>query len=53
MVDMQCQKGTSDCSVFAIAVITSLLFAEDPDKVRYKPEKLREHLIECFTAGEL
>ena len=53
MVDIQCQKGTSDCSVFAIAVITSLLFGEDPGKVTYKQEKLREHLIECFTVGEL
>ena len=24
MVDMQCQEGTSDCGMFAIAVITSI-----------------------------
>jgi len=53
MVDMQCQKGTKDCGLFAIAVLTSLLFGEDPGKVVYKQEKLREHLIDCFTAGEL
>ena len=53
MVDMQCQEGTSDCGVFAIAVITSLLFGEDPSMVTYKQEKLREHLIECLTVGKL
>jgi len=46
-------KCTSDCSMFAIAVITSLLFGEDPGKVMYKQEKLRKHLIECFTARKL
>ena len=53
MVDMQCQEGTSDCGVFAIAVITSLLFGEDPSMVTYKQEKLREHLTECLTVGKL
>ena len=53
MVDMQCQKGTKDCGLFAVAVLTSLLFGEDPGKVVYKQEKLREYLIECFTAGKL
>ena len=53
MVDMQCQEGTSDCGVFSIAVITSLLFGEDPSMVTYKQEKLREHLIECLTVGKL
>ena len=53
MIDMQCQNGISDCAVFAIAVITSLLLGEDPSKVTYKQDKMREHLIKCFTAGEL
>ena len=53
MVDMQCQKGASDCGLFAIAVMTSLLFSEDPAKVTYKQDKLREHLKECFTVGKL
>ena len=53
MVDMQCQEGTSDCGVFAIAVITSLLFGEDSNMVTYKQEKLREHLTECLTVGKL
>ena len=53
MVDVQCQKGTKDCGLFAIAVLTSFLFGEDPGKVVYKQEKLSEHLIYCFTAGKL
>jgi len=39
MVDMQCQEGTSDCGLFAIAAITSLLFGEDPSNVVYSKEK--------------
>ena len=39
--------------VFAIAVITSFLFGEDPSMVTYKQEKSREHLIECLTLGML
>ena len=44
---------TSDCGMFAIAVITSLLLDEDPSMVTYKQEKLREHLIECLTVEKL
>ena len=53
MIDVQCQKGTKDCGLFVIAVLTSLLFGEDPGKVVYKQEKLRVHSMDCFTAGEL
>ena len=53
MVDMQCQEGIIDCGVFAIAVITPLLFGEDPSMVTYKQEKLRKHLTECLTVGKL
>ena len=53
MVDMQCQEGTSDRGMFAIAVITSLLYDVDPSMVTYKQEKLREHLTECLTVGKL
>ena len=53
MVAMQCQKGSKDCGLFAIAVITSLAFGEDPSTVSYDQYNLRRHLIDCITKGEL
>ena len=53
MVAMQCQKGSKDCGLFAIAVITSLAFGEDPSTVSYDQDNLRRHLIDCITKGEL
>ena len=45
MVDMQCQKGINNCDLFAIAVIKSLLFGEDPSKVTYKIREVEGTLI--------
>ena len=53
MVAMQCQKGTADCGLFSIATMTSLVFGEDPGSVNYDQNKLREHLVNCITVGEL
>ena len=53
MVAMQCQKGSKDCGLFAIAVMTSLGFGEDPSIVNYDQDNLRRHLIDCITKGEL
>ena len=53
VVAMQCQKGSKDCGLFAIAVMTSLAFGEDPSTVSYDQDKLRRHLIDCITKGEL
>ena len=53
MVAMQCQKGTKDCGLFAIAIMTSLVFGEDPSTVHYDQDNLRRHLIDCITKGEL
>jgi len=53
MVAMQCQKGTSDCGLFSIATMTSLVFGEDPGTVNYDQSKLREHLVDCIAVGKL
>ena len=53
MVAMQCQKGSKDCGLFAIAVMTSLAFGEDPSTVSYDQNKLRRHLIDCITKGDV
>ena len=53
MVTMQCQKGNKDCGLFAIAVMTSLGFDEDPSTVIYDQDSLRRHFVNCITKGEL
>ena len=40
------QKGSTDCGLFAIAVITSLAHKEDPNTIKYK---MRQHLMDCFS----
>ena len=52
-VTMQCQKGNKDCGLFAIAVMTSLGFDEDPSTVIYDQDSLRRHFVNCITKGEL
>ena len=47
MVPIQKQKGTKDCGLFTIAIMTSLAY-ENPSDVTYKQNSLRSHLIECF-----
>jgi len=53
MVAMQCQKGATDCGLFTIATMTSLVFGEDPGTVHYDQSKLRKHLVDCISQGEL
>ena len=50
VTDMQVQKGSTDCGIFAIAVATSLLFGTDPS---YKQDKMRDHLLHCLHSGSL
>ena len=44
MVPMQQQSGSTDCGVFVIAVMTSLVFDEDPSEITYQQASLRSHL---------
>ena len=55
MMPMQKQHGSTDCGIFAIAVITSLVQEEDPSrfKYKYKQMELKQHLLNCITKGEL
>ena len=47
MMPMQKQHGSTDCGIFAIAVITSLVHEEDPSrfKYKYKQMELKQHLV--------
>ena len=47
------QVGSQDCALYAIAVMTSLSYNEDPTIIKYLQEEMRDHLIKCFEKKEL
>ena len=51
----RCQKQTSgsDCGLFAIAFAMALVFNEHPSKLKFNQQKMRSHLVECFTKQEM
>ena len=49
MVPVQKQQGVTDCGAFAIAMMTSIAFNEDPSEVHYQQDNLRQHLLQCFV----
>ena len=48
LMNFQKQKGSIDCGVFAIAVITALAFGQEPSTLKFIQEKMRPHLSTCF-----
>ena len=53
LMNMQRQKGSKDCGLFAIATATSLCFGDDPRMILYSQDNLRPHLLDCLTAEEI
>ena len=51
--EMQTQIGGTDCGLFVIAYMTSLAYGDNPSLTGYDQFKMRDHLIECFTKGQL
>ena len=49
MADMQRQEGANDCGVFAIAVVTAVLFGEDPSCLCFEQSAMWSHLVHCFN----
>ena len=49
-VDVQRQRGGSDCALFAIAYATTLCLGGDPHISRYVQNNLRAHLAKCFQS---
>ena len=47
------QKGSSDCGLYVIAMMTSLAYNEDPTTRLYSQQELRVHLQQCFERGTL
>ena len=44
------QKGSTDCVLYAIAIITTLAFGNDPAKYVYHQEEMRPPLKHCFES---
>ena len=47
------QKGSTDCGLYAIAMMTSLAYNENPSNLIYNQQDMRIHLEQCFEKGIL
>ena len=47
------QSGAVDCGLYAIAVLTSLAFGQDPTTLVYDQEAMRPHLITSFETKKI
>ena len=45
----QRQKGSNDCGIFSIAVAVAVTFGLNPSKLHFQQERMRVHLVNCFT----
>jgi len=48
VVNVSIQSGSTDCGLYAIAMMTSIAHSEDPAKLVYNQQELRIHLMQCF-----
>jgi len=51
LINVALQKGSTDCGLYAIAMMTSIAFKQDPEGIVYDHNGLRLHLKECFDQG--
>ena len=51
MMNVAKQKGSTDCGLHAIAILTSLAFGNDPTEYIFDQDALRPHLIQCLEKG--
>ncbi len=52
-MNVQQQKGASDCGLFAIANATTLCHGENPVMYEYHQEAMRSHLLACLQIKAL
>ena len=53
VVNVARQEGNTDCGLYAVAMMTSIAYKEDPVTVVYSQADLRIHLQQCFEQGFL
>ena len=47
---IQQQNGGSDCGLFAAAICVALALGTNPTTLRWRQERMREHLKSCFES---
>ena len=47
---IQQQNGGSDCGLFAAAVCVALALGTNPTTLRWRQDRMREHLKSCFVS---
>ena len=52
-VQVQVQRGASDCGAFAIAFATALCSGKDPTDINFIQHKLRSHLKNCLMQNSI
>ena len=53
IIDVQRQKGTSDCGLFAVAFATALANGIQPERLEFEQDRMRKHLYRCFNQDAL
>ena len=48
LANLATQKGSLDCELYAIAIMTTLALGNDPTKIVYHQDVMRPHLKKCF-----
>ena len=52
-LDVQHQRGSSDCGLYAIALATALCEGKDPCTQLFYQDCMRSHLIECLEMDKM
>ena len=47
---IQLQNGDSDCGLFAAAICVALALGTNPTTLRWRQERMKEHLKSCFES---
>ena len=53
VMNVQQQRGGSDCGVFAVAFATALVFGQCPTLRRYNQKSMRKHLLDCLESQNI
>ena len=49
LANVAAQKGSTECGLYAIAMMTTLAFNDNPTDVVYSQQDMRAHLGQCFS----
>ena len=53
IMNVQRQRGSSDCGVFALALITAICFGLDPVSMFFDQKEMRKHLLKSIVTQEI